>query len=143
MAKVSKSKPAGPANAAAEFPLLGYVDQLVDGLRKLTPAALKDFDEEAIHQARVATRRLKAAVHLQLDAFAEQADHVACGQKADRGPTDGEAASGGATDRSSDSPSVPPPTGAHVDPHEVRIAGKALRYTLEMAVVDGHPLPAD
>src|SRR4051794_32896164 len=62
--KSSKSKPAQPANAGAEFPLLGYVDGLVDGLRKLTPAALKDFDEDAIHQARVSTRRLKAAVDL-------------------------------------------------------------------------------
>ena len=52
MAKVSKSKPAGPANAGAEFPLLGYVDQLVDGLRTFTPAALKEFDPNAIHQAR-------------------------------------------------------------------------------------------
>ena len=27
------------------------------------------------------------------------------------------------------------------DPHELRIAGKALRYTLELAVAAGHPLP--
>jgi CHAD domain-containing protein len=30
-----------------------------------------------------------------------------------------------------------------VDPHAVRIAGKALRYTVEMAQVAGHPLPED
>src|SRR5262249_28345727 len=28
------------------------------------------------------------------------------------------------------------------DPHELRIAGKSLRYTLEMAVEEGHRLPA-
>ena len=28
------------------------------------------------------------------------------------------------------------------DPHQLRIAGKALRYTLEMAVAGGHPLPS-
>ncbi len=31
--------------------------------------------------------------------------------------------------------------GGH-DPHALRIAGKALRYTLEMAVESGRPLPA-
>jgi hypothetical protein len=30
----------------------------------------------------------------------------------------------------------------HHDPHELRIAGKALRYTLEMAVAQGNKLPA-
>ena len=49
---------------------------------------------------------LSNAVHLQLDAFAEQATSLTGG-----------------------------------DPHELRIAGKALRYTLEMAVASGHPLP--
>jgi hypothetical protein len=29
-----------------------------------------------------------------------------------------------------------------LDPHELRIAGKALRYTLELAIGGGHPLPA-
>ena len=32
-------------------------------------------------------------------------------------------------------------TTSGADPHAVRIAGKALRYTLEMAVESGHPLP--
>ena len=54
------------------------------------------------------------AVHLQLDAFAEHAAAV----------------------------TGPPGSAADRDPHELRIAGKALRYTLEMAVESGHPLPA-
>ncbi len=54
------------------------------------------------------------AVHLQLDAFAEHAAAVTGGQ-------------GSAADR---------------DPHALRIAGKELRYTLEMAVASGHRLPA-
>src|SRR3954453_51109 len=51
------------ANAAA-FPLGEYVDGLVERLRELVPSAVKDGDIEAIHQARVATRRLKAAFDL-------------------------------------------------------------------------------
>src|SRR5437899_840477 len=40
------------------------MDQLVEGLRKQVPAALKRFEEDAIHDARVSTRRLKAATDL-------------------------------------------------------------------------------
>ena len=58
---------------------------------------------------------LANAVHLQLDAFAE---HAAAVTSAD--------------------PSAPEEAR---DPHELRIAGKALRYTLEMAVASGRPLP--
>jgi CHAD domain-containing protein len=61
---------------------------------------------------REATNSLLAeSLHLQLDAFAEQA-----------GGLDAEHL-------------------ARPDPHRLRIAGKALRYTLEMAVVEGHDLP--
>lgn len=42
--------------------LLEYVDQLVEKLRAMVPKAIKEGDETAIHQARVATRRLKAVV---------------------------------------------------------------------------------
>ena len=44
--------------------LLAYLDGLVEQLQKDTPRALRDFDAEAIHDARVATRRLKAATEL-------------------------------------------------------------------------------
>ena len=208
------------------LPLLAYLDSLVEELQRLVPLALRNWDEEAIHQSRVATRRLKAGVdlfrpvlskevrqpfaqvtrklrrrlgplrdldvmlghlaelskqkrfatavtwltgrlqanreaaregslenaapakvlaklsswqdvrgevieaadavdslliesiHLQLDAFAEQADRLIC----------------------------PPPHGADAAPavpqdvHQLRIAGKALRYTLEMAKEHGRPL---
>jgi CHAD domain-containing protein len=57
---------------------------------------------------------LAQSLHLQLDAFVEQAGRVT---------------QGGADAQ-------------HHDPHELRIAGKALRYTLEMAVAQGHKLPA-
>jgi CHAD domain-containing protein len=46
------------------LPLCKYLDDLVDDLARLTPAALEKFDEQAIHKARVATRRLKAAIEL-------------------------------------------------------------------------------
>jgi CHAD domain-containing protein len=48
----------------AEFALLKHLDSLVDNLRKLIPAALKGQDVEAVHDARVATRRLKAATEM-------------------------------------------------------------------------------
>jgi CHAD domain-containing protein len=209
----------------SQFPLLDYVDQLVEDLRGNVTKALKDWDAEGIHRARVATRRLKAALdllrpvisdeqrkpfatvlkklrrrlgpmrdldvmighlkdlrespahaeavkwleehlrldrervreeaadkgshsrvlsrlgtwwglreevleakeaadsllaeslHLQLDSFAEQADRLAAAEESRNGDE-------------------------RQDPHAVRIAGKAFRYTLEMAAVQGHKLPA-
>lgn len=211
------------------FPLLAREDALVDELRENVPKALKEWDEEAIHAARVATRRLKAALtlmkpvlsrdqqkpfaralrklrrrlgplrdldvmighlqemkprnkrlgpaiawlieqldnsrveareqskknasagqvlarlgtwwgvreevlaareaidsllaeqlHLQLDLFAEKADRLVAVPSQSQAPA------------SNDAPN---------DPHELRIAGKSLRYTLEMAEVEGHNLP--
>ncbi len=209
------------------FPLLEREDALVEELRLNVPKALKEWDEEAIHAARVATRRLKAALtlmkpvlssdqhkpfggtlrklrrrlgplrdldvmithlqemrprnqrlgpalvwlieqlqqsrvaarehsqkrasaghvlarlgtwwdvreevlaaheaidsliaeqlHLQLDSFAERADRLV-GASTHAGP----------------------PKQPAIDPHELRIAGKSLRYTLEMAELEGHELP--
>ena len=278
----------GPKNPAevvpaieAGFPLLQHLDELVDGLRTDVPDALRTWDEEAIHDARVATRRLKAAldllrpvltpgprksfgrtlrrlrrrlgplrdqdvmlghlkdleadarlkpaaarwvaaatteqrerareqtrravsvtrtmsrlgrwwgvreevceaheavstllresVHLQLDAFVEQADLLvthAARQRAVAAAAASEspAAPGAVVSRAGDPPpaqaqvqgaasggngaatastAAPAPsspvTDAQVDPHELRIAGKALRYTLEMAAKERVPLPA-
>jgi CHAD domain-containing protein len=218
----------GQQPTAATFPLLAHLIALLEELRARVPAALGEWEPEAIHQSRVATRRLKAALdlmkpvlskrprrklgrilrklrrrlgplrdadvmidhlqdfgessaqhapaaawlarrlgeereslrqktskgkrpatviaklgawepvrceietarealdsllaeslHLQLDAFAEQADRL-CEPAADDHPrSDGE----------------------RQDPHELRISGKALRYTLEMAAAHGHELP--
>jgi CHAD domain-containing protein len=47
-----------------EIPLLKYLDSLVDNLRKLMSAALSGEDDDAVHDARVITRRLKAATDL-------------------------------------------------------------------------------
>jgi CHAD domain-containing protein len=44
------------------FPLLRYADGLVEDLRRLVPKVVKQWDADATHQARVATRRLKAVV---------------------------------------------------------------------------------
>jgi CHAD domain-containing protein len=309
MAKTAKSTTRSPEAHPDTFPLMGRIDELVEGLRQHVPSALKDFDEEAVHDARVATRRLKAAldllepvlskggrkpfarvlkrlrkrlgplrdldvmlghldefskspryaiaakwlaerlllcrqderkragrkssvvrtlgrlgawwglreevaeageavgsllaesVHLQLDAFAEQADRIAChvrgggagtpiahepstaGADASQPPApaapaqtrsiDGAAANelprpspdlrrievpadsaaspGGARKVSADADdgddaadaadATPPAASDRLDPHELRIAGKALRYTLEMAAIEGHKLP--
>ncbi|HEX8910856.1 MAG TPA: CHAD domain-containing protein [Humisphaera sp.] len=234
-----------------EFPLLDHVDGLMAKLHELTPAALGDFDAEAVHQARVATRRLTAAadlmkpvlskrhrkpltdglkrlrrrlgplrdadvlvdhlcelrkepkhadaagwlldraradrdrlragskdgpsaqkelrrvegwplvraeiveareavdtllaesLHLQTDAFAEQADrlvadHTGSADAAaddDQGGLQGAGAEGDAV--TADHAAVPTPA-PRQNPHDLRIAGKALRYTLEMAEVEGH-----
>lgn len=67
--------------------------------------------EEVQEAAEAADTLLAESLHLQLDAFAEQADRLA------------------------------DPVGPRQDPHAVRIAGKNFRYTLEMAVVQGHKLP--
>ena len=53
-----------PPESSDDFPLIKYLDQLTDTLRTLIPAALKDHEVDAIHDARVATRRLKAALDL-------------------------------------------------------------------------------
>jgi len=45
-------------------PLLKYLDGLVEDLHKNVNKALRDFEGEAIHDARVATRRLRAATKL-------------------------------------------------------------------------------
>lgn len=41
-----------------------YIDQLIEELCSLVPLAMKKWNEDAIHDARVCTRRLKAAVDL-------------------------------------------------------------------------------
>jgi CHAD domain-containing protein len=52
------------SSEAKDFPFLAYLDELMEQLHKNVPKALRDFDGEAIHDARVATRRLKAAMEL-------------------------------------------------------------------------------
>jgi CHAD domain-containing protein len=44
--------------------LSAHIDGLVDEIRRLVPSALGEFNAEAIHKSRVATRRLKAACEL-------------------------------------------------------------------------------
>ncbi|MEO6437115.1 MAG: CHAD domain-containing protein, partial [Tepidisphaeraceae bacterium] len=53
-----------PRRRCDKVPLCDYADPLVKDLRRLVPAALKRWDEKAIHDARVATRRLRAALDL-------------------------------------------------------------------------------
>jgi CHAD domain-containing protein len=50
--------------AREEFPLCRHLDALVEDLRGFVPEALEKFDSQAIHKARVTTRRLKAALEL-------------------------------------------------------------------------------
>jgi CHAD domain-containing protein len=215
-------------NHDAPRPLLAYIDGLVETLRALVPLAIRENQEEAIHDARVSTRRLKAAIDLLQPALSE--DHLKpfaktlrklrrrLGPLRDLDVMDGhlkELLARGATkhadaiawlsfrlqvqreaardEASGDAPATkvlaklgqwwglreeiaeacetdvtdglirdslsrqlaefskeanrladPDPSGpSRVDPHAIRIAGKSLRYTLEMAKVDGHPLSGD
>ena len=76
---------------------------------------------EEVAAAREAIDSLIAEqLHLQLDSFAERADRLVAASK----PSE-----------------APKPDTTLDDPHELRIAGKALRYTLEMAEIEGHDLP--
>jgi CHAD domain-containing protein len=59
--------------APTEAPLVGYLDDLVRQLGEYIPLALLDFEQNAVHQARVATRRLAAAFGL-LEPLLERSD---------------------------------------------------------------------
>lgn len=205
-----------PAPATTPTPLVAYLDGLVDQLRQHVAAAVQDGVEDSIHQARVATRRLKAASDLLRPILPNRSRQrwnrllrrirqrlgalrdidVMLGHVAELS-TDASSAGGEwlrarlgedraalltaaqaakvfsrlderlsvwqrlrvQIDRHADAidPLISaslhqqiadfatraagleaPAAGA--DPHAVRIAGKALRYTVEMGVVQGHPL---
>lgn len=204
-----------------DFPLLAYLDGLMEDLQKNVPRALRDFDADGIHDARVATRRLKAAMGLlepvlsddhrkplekvlkklrrrlgplrdldvmighlaELSAHASHAaaatwlgNHLTAQRDREReqarkktAPADVlsklgtwwavrheileardaidtllsqslhlqlDAFAEQAAQLRSDSP------GRRNDPHQLRIAGKLLRYTLELAKAQGHKLPS-
>jgi CHAD domain-containing protein len=91
-------------------------------LAKLS-SSWSDVRAEIVEAREAVDSLLIESIHLQLDAFAEQADRLI------RPP---ERATGSA----SASAAAAPPQ----DVHELRIAGKALRYTLEMAKEHGRPL---
>ncbi len=74
---------------------------------------------ELLDAAAAVDQLLADSLHAQLDAFATQADRVALARP------------------DSDAPAP------RQDPHELRISAKALRYTLEMAKIQGHPAAAD
>lgn len=243
------------ASRDSDFPFLDRLDELVDELYKNVPKALHDWEADAIHDARVATRRLKAAIdlmqfvlsdrhrkplakalrklrkrlgplrdmdvmierldeltthrtharaagwlrhhldhardqardhsrkkasaaamlarlgawadvrdevieareavdsllaeslHLQLDAFAERADRIVhqnqggASNPDPHGAGSGQDLSAGSGPDPSTASGQAPPTGSRQDPHQLRIAGKLLRYTLELAAAHGHKLP--
>ena len=202
------SKPA-PATAA-EPSALAYADGWVERLREHLPQAVATWDAEAIHQSRVATRRLKAMLdvaepvlskgHLKplgktlrklrrqlgplrdLDVMLDHLGGFRPGPGVDWLRARFDAGRAGQRDDVADRLHPAKALGklgawwavrqewaeaadavdglmadsvhlqldafaeqanalATGDPHAVRIAGKALRYTLEMAVAAGHPLP--
>jgi len=213
----------GPSLAPADLPLLAHLDRLMEELHAQVPKALQDWDEEGIHRARVATRRLSAALRLVKMVVAKKRrkalSRVLRKLRRRLGPlrdadvmlghlqeiSDGAAKHGAAVEwlvgrlveerealrqesakrvgaaqvladlgawhpvreQIAEARDALPKLlaeslhlqldafvehagrivqgaadAAHHDPHELRIAGKALRYTLEMAVAQGSELPA-
>jgi CHAD domain-containing protein len=53
-----------PRLSPPTVPLCRYVDRLVGKLRRRVPAALQDGDSKAVHESRVSTRRMRAALEL-------------------------------------------------------------------------------
>jgi len=74
--------------------------------------------EEVLDAREAIASLLAESLHLQLDAFVERAEGIV------------------------HQLSVEVATKDRQDPHELRIAGKLLRYTLELAQSEGHDLPA-
>jgi CHAD domain-containing protein len=197
---------------ANDFPLAKYTDELAEKLRSLVPAAMNDGDVEAVHQARVTTRRLRAALNLLQPVIPDKAQKPIAKtlkrlRRALGGLRDADVMLGhldelkryerhaaaieflaqhtrnlreqALADARSDAPAdkilsklgIWWGIGEHIsgardavdmllaeslhaqlesfaaatqqlsNPHAVRIAGKLLRYTVEMAAVEGHKLP--
>ena len=213
-------------NKKHENGFLDYLDELLDELHHNIPKAMKEFDADGIHDARVATRRLKAAMGLlefvltkqhredfekvlkkirkrlgplrDLDVMIEHlgelsshpahgtaaswlTDHLKSEREASRAQSQKNGTSADVLARlgawwhvreeilevgeAIDSllaeslhlqldafaeraqaivtkPAAPANGQARQDPHQLRIAGKLLRYTLELAQAQGHELPA-
>jgi CHAD domain-containing protein len=121
--------------------------------RELRRVAAWPLVRNEINEAKDAVECLLAeSLHLQTDAFAEQADRLveelaartnAVPQKSDRRPkrkkeaVATEAAEGASDAQGVADATVPVAAPARQNPHDLRIAGKALRYTLEMAAAEG------
>lgn len=58
-----------------QTPLSAHLDGLVQQMVELVPSALTDFDADAIHKSRVATRRMKAALNLLRPQLTEEHAH--------------------------------------------------------------------
>jgi len=74
--------------------------------------------QEVVEAREAIDSLLAESLHLQLDAFAERAERLIAPLDQTTEPADKQ------------------------DPHQLRIAGKVFRYTLEMAQEQGHRLPA-
>jgi CHAD domain-containing protein len=106
--------------------------------------------EEVLEAREAVSSLLAESLHLQLEAFAEQSDRLVADlarrsspPPAPEGAAPAPAAAILAPERAPAATEVtpPPPAAARQDPHELRIAGKLLRYTLEMAAVQGYEFP--
>lgn len=210
-----------PSRDTDESCFSSHLDDLIGELNRTIPKALKEFDADCIHDARVATRRLKAALDLlrpvlsdhhrgpfakvlkklrrrlgplrdldvMIEHLGELSSHSAHGAAADwlRGhlvrrrqearentskkfapadvlaklgawwPVRQEVAEAGEAVDSLLAESIHLQLDAFAeraekigtgggeepqDPHQLRIGGKLLRYTLELAKAQGHRLPA-
>jgi hypothetical protein len=88
---------------------------------------------ETLKRQRAATGGAPAAAPIDLNADAAAGDAIA---------TDGPTAPAAPQQLPAPAPApIGVVAGVRQDPHELRITGKALRYTLEMAAAAGHPVP--
>lgn len=114
-AQLSREREAAQVEATEEIPLYKTLGQLEQW--RLVRAEIVD-SADTIHHL------LAQSLHAQMEAFAHSADAIASPNTAMAETLPAE--------------EVPP---HRPDPHDVRIAGKSLRYTLEMADAAGHSLP--
>jgi CHAD domain-containing protein len=217
MAKRASKRSKQPKHTG--YPLQLHVDELLDDLRKLIGPASKGADEDSVHDARVATRRLKAAMDLLEPVLSDKHRKPftktlrglrrSLGDLRDTDVMRGHLAEIGKSSQKHDAAvqwlqdqlrkqrdsaqekareKIPPARvlaklgtwwglrseideaeeavdsllaqslhaqfddfaknadalaadPRHTDPHALRIAGKSLRYTLEMAAAEGHEVP--
>lgn len=124
--RVSRERDKSRKASVRRRPPAGVIEKL---------AAWAPVREEVLVAREAVDSLLAESLHLQLDAFAEQADRlVGSATPSDAPPASPLPSSPASSDESGFDD-------VRQDPHELRISGKALRYTLEMAVVQGHDLP--
>jgi CHAD domain-containing protein len=151
----STAAPAGPHRQAIAWMIDRLEEERADarkkvGQKKSIPrimdslSAWWNLHEELTEADEAAATLLADSIHLQLDAFSERAVRETKGEKGAKGAN---GMNGNGSHPAKNGKSAKPKEsaqggqGGRPDPHALRKAGKALRYTLELADHTGQPLP--